>query len=533
MHDILRKHWTSFLGVIMVLAAAIYLFKYTVDQGWITDEVKIGVGLLLGAGFILGGAALHRKFKLAVIGEIVTGMGFALLYATFSFAGIYYALWDPMTVFICMLVVTIGLSLYSYRFDFRINMNVGLIGGLLSPLMLRPETDQVFTLFIYLLVINAVFFYVSIRKNWLELRLLAFLGTWLMYVVYYFHFDPRVESLWSMPFRYAVAAYLFFVFALAVASWKDRMRFDGLHLYLGIVNAIMFGLWCVTLVEGIVSYSLPMAVMGLIYLLLGAVIYRLTGKLDYTVMIQLIGGAGLMLIAASHLGKGLEMKPLINVYFWAAVSAMLLAAGLYKKMDLLKAVSIAVWFVTGAYWYTVTWSTPRGEWFGVYIPFLNWGALSWTVLAVLGFVFSLKVSFDSAAREINRFFSAMWALLAHFIAGGLLTVQVENMFEEYNLHRSIDLGLTLSISWGIYALILIVWGAYSRQIVFKIFGSVVLVLVAAKTLLLDLAGESTIYKVIVLLVLGAISFTVTWVNSKWSRNKGGEGSVESRMESTK
>ncbi|MGO4697360.1 hypothetical protein AB4Z50_24035 [Paenibacillus sp. 2TAB26] len=38
---------------------------------------------------------------------------------------------------------------------------------------------------------------------------------------------------------------------------------------------------------------------------------------------------------------------------------------------------------------------------------------------------------------------------------------------------------------------------------------------------MDLSGQEALYKVGVLLILGAISFFITWINSKW-RVKNGE-----------
>jgi hypothetical protein len=75
--------------------------------------------------------------------------------------------------------------------------------------------------------------------------------------------------------------------------------------------------------------------------------------------------------------------------------------------------------------------------------------------------------------------------------------------------------LSLTVSWGIYALLLFVWGAYRRQMLFRAFGSVVLLIVACKAMFMDLEGEEMLYKVIVLLILGGISFLITWINGRW------------------
>src|SRR4029453_16336485 len=162
MKEMVNKHWTSLLGVLFVLAAFITLFKYSVDQGWITEAMKIGFGLLSGTGISIIGFKLASRLARSAIGEILIGMGACILYATFSFAGIYYRLWEPMTVLLGMSAVTVGISVYAFRFQSRLLMIMAMAGGLLSPLLMRPETDQVFALFLYLLVLNSAFLFLSI-----------------------------------------------------------------------------------------------------------------------------------------------------------------------------------------------------------------------------------------------------------------------------------------------------------------------------------------------------------------------------------
>jgi uncharacterized membrane protein len=75
--------------------------------------------------------------------------------------------------------------------------------------------------------------------------------------------------------------------------------------------------------------------------------------------------------------------------------------------------------------------------------------------------------------------------------------------------------LTYSITWGIYALLIFIWGAYSKQAFFRWFGSVVLVLVAAKTIFIDLSSADTVAKILVLFILSVITFAISYINNIW------------------
>ncbi|MBO9600343.1 MAG: DUF2339 domain-containing protein, partial [Cohnella sp.] len=279
MEQLFRKHWTSLLGVLFILSAFVTLFKYTVEQGWITDVIKIGIGLLSGIGLCVAGLETTRRNLPQSVNQIVIGLGSCVLYATISFAGIYYGLWTPMTVLIGMTAVTAGVSAYAYRFESRLLMNIALAGGLSSPLFMQPETDQVFSLFVYAFVINAAFFSISIAKSWTEVRVLAFVGTWIVYATYFVHFNPPVDGLWSMPLRYAVAAFVFYLIGFMVASWASKRCFDGLSVYMSFCNAIVFGCWAVYILRDDLHYSVVLAAIGAVYLGTGAVILRMVGKL--------------------------------------------------------------------------------------------------------------------------------------------------------------------------------------------------------------------------------------------------------------
>jgi hypothetical protein len=96
---------------------------------------------------------------------LTCGFGGSVLFTTYAFAGVYYALWTPLTVFTVMIATVMFVLVCAYRYALRLLMNVSLFGGTLAPLSLRPETDQVFALFLYMLVLNAGVFFIAIQKK--------------------------------------------------------------------------------------------------------------------------------------------------------------------------------------------------------------------------------------------------------------------------------------------------------------------------------------------------------------------------------
>lgn len=514
MKELIRKHWITLLGAIFTFMAFSYSFKYAVDKGWISDGLKIGIGIIAASAFIISGITIQQKGN-NLLSEILNGLGIALLYTTFSFAGIYYSLWTPMTVFIAMAAVTLALAAYAFKFNFRILMNLSILGALISPIIMKSQGDQVFTLFLYLLVINSIFFFVSVSKRWLELRLIPFIGTWILFSVYYLYFIP---GSWVAPFRYAISAFIFYIVGFLISSWKENKNFDGLNLYLGIANGAIFGLWSYVIMHDVTNFAFILAGMGLIYLTAAAVTYSISKEYSFTVMTNFFAAILLLIISCSEIGAGSDMKPIISVFMWTIIAALVLVIGQLRNKDYLKLTAATIWIFICAYWYAVTWFTPIGEWFNTFIPILNWSGMAWVALAILGFYFSLKVGFDFASKDPSgydkKFVSNFFSVTSHLIVGGLLTFQIDNLWKEYTI-TSFDLWLTLSVTWGIYALLLFLWGAYSKQSFFRWFGSAVLIIVAVKTIFYDLSESEMIYKILAMFILALITFAISFINSKW------------------
>ncbi|MCW5912572.1 MAG: DUF2339 domain-containing protein [Cyclobacteriaceae bacterium] len=79
--------------------------------------------------------------------------------------------------------------------------------------------------------------------------------------------------------------------------------------------------------------------------------------------------------------------------------------------------------------------------------------------------------------------------------------------------------LALSILWGAYALYLIVWGLAKDFAFLRISGIVLFGITLAKLFLYDLTGMSTIGKTIVLMVLGALLLTASFIYNKRKKNQ--------------
>jgi uncharacterized membrane protein len=514
--DWIKKNWIFLFGILFVFAAFASLFDVIIDASWLTDGVKIGAGILISAAFTIGGMKLQPKSN--VFGQLLTGLGVALFYATFTFASIYYAIWSPYTAFFGFIAVTVAVAIYSLTHDLRTLMNISLLGALLSPIILKSHGDQVFTLFLYLLVINAVFFFLSVKKSWLELRVISFIGTWILYSLYYLHIDPEgVER----PLAYLLSAYGFYVIAFILSSYKEQCRFDGVNLYLNVANAVLFALWMFPISdEGNFDIAFCFMGMGCLYLAASWLVFKWTNDHSFSGWVHFYGGLLLLLMAGSSYADGSAFEGIINTYVWLFVSAVLLVIGIIRHIDTLKWVSVGLWAFSGVYWFETAfnYSTPTGIWFGTFIPLLNANGMAWVFLAGVGFFLSLRFKVQRSPLD-GDVLSVVFAVVSHLIVGGLLYFQVVGLWTHYpEMLTDISESLAVSISWTFYAFLLYIWAAYHQQGIFRVFGGAVLALVAVKTFITDIWSGDGLFKFISLLVIGLLFIICAVVRQKYTKN---------------
>ncbi|MEP7013706.1 MAG: DUF2339 domain-containing protein [Acidobacteriota bacterium] len=151
------------LGAIALALAGVFLVKYSFEQGWISPAIRVALGILFGLGLLAGGEFLRKKN--ARIGEALSAAGIADLFACFL-AGIHlYHLISPGVGFVLMVLTTavaVGLSLRQGP----IVAIVGLIGGYLTPLLVRTGSGEASKLFAYLLVLQIGLLAVSKKRSW-------------------------------------------------------------------------------------------------------------------------------------------------------------------------------------------------------------------------------------------------------------------------------------------------------------------------------------------------------------------------------
>ena len=100
-----EEFWLNRLGIGLLLLGVAFLFKYSIDQGWIVPEVRVAFGIALGIVlFVLGWRLQQQR---AALSQILIGGSIGTFYIT-GFAA--YQLFGFLTysaAFVWMVAVTV------------------------------------------------------------------------------------------------------------------------------------------------------------------------------------------------------------------------------------------------------------------------------------------------------------------------------------------------------------------------------------------------------------------------------------------
>lgn len=215
------------LGGIALVAAAIYLIRYSIELGLVTPALRMTAAAGFGLALIAAGEA--ARWKMADdprIAQALVGAGIAVLYAAAYGAHILYGLIDASAASAAMLAITgaaLGLSL---RHGAPTAV-MGLAGGFLTPALVGNPNAGPVPLLGYLGLLDLAIFLIAWRRGW----------TWLAAAAVALSFVWSAFLL-SQSAEDALASGVFIIL-LAVAASLVR---PGAGRSLGLVQPLLLGI---------------------------------------------------------------------------------------------------------------------------------------------------------------------------------------------------------------------------------------------------------------------------------------------------
>ena len=233
------ENLVSKIGVAVLVIGIAFFVKYAIDENWINEIARVGIGLLCG-GIILGFAhRLHEQFK--DFSSVLVAGGISIFYFTISIAFHQYHLFGQPTAFALMVAITAFMVFISVLYDRQELAALSLIGGFSAPFMVSTGAENYQVLFGYILILDIGMLVLAYWRKWNYINLISYGFTWLLYTAW---LQTKVIGAENAPylgaFVFATIYYVLFMVANVVNNIKARRPFETLDLSLIISNTFLF-----------------------------------------------------------------------------------------------------------------------------------------------------------------------------------------------------------------------------------------------------------------------------------------------------
>lgn len=518
LESIIGRRWLGWVAVALILFAASFFLKYAFDNRWIGELGRVAIGLAAGVSFTLLGFRYHRR-NWRIFSQILTAGGIVLLYLSVYAAFGYYHLVTQRAAFIYLLIVVAEAAALAVLYDAQAIAIMALVGGFLTPILLRSDRDQYQALFGYItaLDIGAL----ALPRHWNGLSSLAFFGTHLLFWLWYAdNYHPQ-----KLPVVMTFHTGVFLIFLLAPLGRRILKRqFATVEdLCLLPINAFVFFATAYHLLNP--NYHDWMGafaiVMALIYA--GAARILLDRVATTRMEVLLIIGVALTFVT---LAIPIQLEGNWITIGWSVLAVTLLWASIKTRFPSLEACAVALFALALAK--LLFWDTPFG-YRALFTPVGNKYFLSSLVVTACLFGAAAlyhKLEDTKEARSINLKVPIL--LIAIITLWLILSVETFTYFraQAYALKEADDvrhklwLGqMALSVLWSLYAGTLALIGFIRRSAAIRWAALGFFGLTVFKVMLFDIAQLRQLYRIIAFLVLGLLLLVVAWGYNKAFRNK--------------
>ncbi len=229
--------WFNRIGAIILLLAAAFLVKISIDRGWINETARVLLAAAFGVALIgIGEYFLFRKMRSFSAGLLGCGVG--VLYLSAFGAHKYYGLIEHSTASILYTVITVigaGVAVHANMLPVAI---LAVIGGYGTPLLLSTGRDQQVALLIYVLAMNVGFLFTAWFRRWDVLRPLVWVGTLALFGGWYAQFYSPT-AMWRTA-GFVFTFYLLFHGDFIVSQRQKRIEVPRLTGFMLHANNVVF-----------------------------------------------------------------------------------------------------------------------------------------------------------------------------------------------------------------------------------------------------------------------------------------------------
>lgn len=526
-----REEWEAFIGgkllnrigALALIIAVGFFLKYAFDNNWITETMRVLIGILIGAICLLGGHRTQKK-GYGIFAQGLVGAGISILYLSLYASFNFYQLIPQWLAFLLMSGVTLVALVQALTYDSITVSLLGWAGGYLTPIMLSTGESNELALLTYIALLALGLLALSIKKeSWIVLELLTLVATVITYFAWYDAFYTSHDL--GLTCFFAALFWLLFHGSEIVRIRLDQKQFKALRHLVQAFNACFFYVALYYLVReensdfiGSVAFALGIFYAATLVGVQG--LWRL--DTDHDTRYGWIASAFLLI------GTAAEFQNADTSRLWSLEALFLLWLGLRSQRAWLRVGSLAFYLLAIGLFLFSDGSLS-------YSPLSDFKFL-WNERALTGVILASAAGLGTLliARSHDPKFIPLrpWLGFAFFmILFILLTVETNDHFRLLllNIRESLEgqsleeettrlqnlRQLSLSGLWLFYSILLMVIGILRgvrgpRLLAIGLFGLTVL-----KIFIVDLSFLQTLYRIFSFFGLGVILLAVSYMYQRY------------------
>lgn len=228
----------SKIGILIIMIGVAIGAKYAIDHDMLSPAMRICIGCVI--GFALQGFAIKLKKNYLNFSAVLSSGSLAILYFMTYFAYDFYGLISMPVAFALMVLITMLTVVCAWRYNREVIALFGQVGAYVVPFLLSDGSGNVMSLLIYIAIIDAGLFIVSLRKYWKIVLCFSYVASWLILSLSYKTTDITTLSM-SVQFLALMVVY-FLIFHATFIAYKVRTEqlFRQYDVYFILSNTLTF-----------------------------------------------------------------------------------------------------------------------------------------------------------------------------------------------------------------------------------------------------------------------------------------------------
>lgn len=219
----------NFVGIIVLVIGLSIGVKYAIDRNLVSEGMRITLAYLAGIALYVLSLRLRKKYSL--FSAILFSGGMASLYFTTYAAYVYYNMLSFALAYIIMVALTIYTVYEAIQYNRQEIALLGLVGAYGIPFLISKNADRADLFFLYISLINLGIVYLTIKKSWKSVGIVAQTITWVLFIGWAaMHHDERYKAIATAFMIFFFLLFLFVVLSMKLIQKRSLQISDSYQL---------------------------------------------------------------------------------------------------------------------------------------------------------------------------------------------------------------------------------------------------------------------------------------------------------------